>query len=306
MTEDPTDHSPPAIITREHLHALGYDDRAIATSIRRTDLVRLRKGRYAYTNTVQGLGRAERHLVDIRAALARVEPPIVVSRESAVIAFGGSVLRHPDRVTMTRQRRCYTKYPGVLLLDATLPSQHTTEWLGLPITTPARSVVDLARRGDFVATLVAADSMLRLQRYRSDDVQRVLRDCRGWPGVRRGATALSYADARAETALESISRAGMILQGVPLPELQAWVRGADGQWYRTDFLWREQRLIGESDGRLKYLDPEDPEALLREKRRQEALENGHYRFVRWDYSDALYRPAVMAARILAKLRASLA
>jgi very-short-patch-repair endonuclease len=69
--------------------------------------------------------------------------------------------------------------------------------------------------------------------------------------------------------------------GLPAPELQAVVVDPElGKSYRADFLWREQRLILEADGRLKYSGDE----LWREKRRETRLARLGYRVERvlWD------------------------
>jgi very-short-patch-repair endonuclease len=66
---------------------------------------------------------------------------------------------------------------------------------------------------------------------------------------------VAFADPRAESALESISRTAFHVLGLPAPELQAWI-GHDGEIVgRVDFLWREHRTIAEADGAIKYTQP---------------------------------------------------
>ena len=77
--------------------------------------------------------------------------------------------------------------------------------------------------------------------------------------VRRGRSrallVAKLADARAESAGESLLRASIHLLGLPMPELQREFRGDSGRRYSVDCYWPDQRFVLEFDGRAKYLDP---------------------------------------------------
>jgi very-short-patch-repair endonuclease len=90
----------------------------------------------------------------------------------------------------------------------------------------------------------------------------------------------------------------MLLAGLPAPELQGWVTGADGRAYRADFLWRDQRVIGEADGLVKYTGIEDVRA---EKRREDALRQAGYTLVRWMADELRRTPDRVVARLSAAL-----
>lgn len=66
----------------------------------------------------------------------------------------------------------------------------------------------------------------------------------------------------------------------------SWVRGASGRLYRDDVLIGG--IAGEADGAVKY-GAED--ALWKEKQRQEDIEEGGTRVVRWTFADAEHHPA---------------
>lgn len=68
---------------------------------------------------------------------------------------------------------------------------------------------------------------------------------------------------------------------------------------RVDFFWAEYRVIGEADGRVKYVDESSPEALWAEKLRQERLENAGFIVVRWTWSEHFNDPFRVVARIRA-------
>jgi hypothetical protein len=90
---------------------------------------------------------------------------------------------------------------SVRVLVARLPTEHLTVVGGLLITSPARTVVDIARNRPRRAAVVAADSALRLG-VRRDELERIVDDCRGWPGVRRARWVVEFADELAESALD--------------------------------------------------------------------------------------------------------
>jgi hypothetical protein len=52
----------------------------------------------------------------------------------------------------------------------------------------------------------------------------------------------------------------------------------------VDFLWAEQRVVGEADGRLKY---DGPAAVWSEKEREFDLSGTVLRVVRWGFDHAL-------------------
>ena len=71
--------------------------------------------------------------------------------------------------------------------------------------------------------------------------------------------------------------------GLPTPEPQVEVWHCGVLLGRVDFLWRDQRTVGEAEGMSKYVEP----AFLRsEKRRQEALEDVGLEVVRWSWQDS--------------------
>lgn len=113
--------------------------------------------------------------------------------------------------------------------------------------------------------------------------------------------AVMIADPRAETALESASRGLLLDAGLPAPDLQVWVRGDDGHWYRCDLGWQAHRVLGEADGRVKYT---DADVLWREKRRQDAiLAAGKWRsLVRWTAEDVWRSPDRLITRVARALR----
>jgi hypothetical protein len=134
----------------------------------------------------------------------------------------------------------------------------------------ARTVADLARSCSFRDGVVVADSALRARKTTTAQLEAVIADCDGWPGIRRARSVVAFSDHRSESALESIGRVAFHQHGLPPPDLQVWVAGDLGPVGRTDFLWRRHGTIAEADGAVKYANPRraidqlDRDARLRE------------------------------------------
>jgi hypothetical protein len=85
---------------------------------------------------------------------------------------------------------------------------------------------------------------------------------------------VAFADDRAATPLESISRVAFHDYGLPRPLLQALIGGLDP----VDFRWEKWRVVGEADGLIKNT---SPDALRREKLREEGIAQLGFTVFRW-------------------------
>ena len=88
---------------------------------------------------------------------------------------------------------------------------------------------------------------------------------------------------------ESLSRAVMIENHLPAPELQVEVFMEGGVLAgRVDFMWRELGVAGEFDGRGKYRgDTGGRDVAMDERHRENHVELfGGVRVVRWGWRDA--------------------
>jgi hypothetical protein len=249
----------------------------------RGQLVRVRRGWYARPGGDAAVADAT-----VAAVTARLDA--VASHVTAAALWGIPTLGRQDpRTHVTRPRRnqgTLRDYPGVDLHHAALPPDQVTVRNGVRLTTPARTVLDLARTQPFRAAVVAADAALRAGCTR-DELLAVLKACRGWPGTRQARRVIAFADWRAESPLESISRVAFYQYGLPTPLLQAVIGG----YARADFLWQKHRVIGEADGMSKYT---DPDVLRSEKSREEDFARMGFTVFRWTWRDAYYRPDALA------------
>ena len=106
-------------------------------------------------------------------------------------------------------------------------------------------------------------------------------------------SAISLTEPSRESAAESLSAGHFEIAGLPIPLFQHPIRTPYGTYY-PDFYWPEQRLIGECDGAVKY---ENPDAIVLEKQREQALRDQGERFVRWMALDIMLSPAMVVGRV---------
>ena len=185
------------------------------------------------------------HLLQTAAALATLGPA-VASHQSAAIIHGMDLLTRPRVVTLTRPAvGSKSGRPRVRLHFAQLPTEHITVVHGMRVTTAARTVIDLARVLEFRAGVVTADSALRNKLVTKPELESPLAESSRRMNRRRVADVIAFADGRAESVLESIARVAFKDCGLPPPELQVWVGGAETVG-RVDFLWRRYRTVSRS------------------------------------------------------------
>ncbi len=133
------------------------------------------------------------------------------------------------------------------------------------------------------AGLVEADAGLRTGAVAQHDLQRLASS-----GAARQTAAL--ASPLSESPGESWTR--LVLAGLGVAaEQQVEIRDREGRFVaRVDVLVRAERLVIEFDGVVKYAGAEGRDALVREKRREDALRALGYRVVRLAWAD-LHDPA---------------
>lgn len=160
------------------------------------------------------------------------------------------------------------------------------------------AVVDTVSRLPFTDAVVVLDAV----KARGDiDVDPWLLYLRTKRQRLRWERAWNFADPRAESALESESRAVLHELGIPAPTLQRVIRTRLGA-FRLDMCWDEERVVGEIDGRSKYFDQQYTggqdahEIHYAEKQRREAVEEDGWQVVRWG-KEQVRRPEQLIRRL---------
>jgi hypothetical protein len=167
-----------------------------------------------------------------------------------------------------------------------LPPEDIVTVDGMRVTSPARTLIDLARIVSWETAVIAADHALHLPIFGTDasrrplltteELEGALDQAGHLPKVGAARRALRFADGRSESVGESRTRLVLRSLGLPDPELQVEVLDRGQFVARVDFAYPELGVVIEFDGETKYgalLAPgESPsDAVIREKHREDDL-----------------------------------
>lgn len=281
--------------------AAGLSGTDLASLVRSGELVKIRYGVYAKASLVAQAEANPRfaHALQVAAVTDRTRRD-VASHHSAAILFGLNLLSKPPAGTVTLTVPPGTRTGrygrgGVVRHAARLPAGHVTELYGLPVTTVARTVADIARTAAFMDGVVVADAALYQRHTSKTDLRRVLAACDRWPGVARAREVAEFGNSVTESPLESCARVFFRDRGLPPPEQQVNIVGRSGRFIaRADFLWRRCWTIAEADGLMKYSAREDAIAQLK---RDRLLREAGYEVVHFTWHELFADPAGIVSRI---------
>lgn len=297
--------TPGQLLTVRNAVAFGLEPRELAAASRAGTLPRLRRGAYV---TPGDIDPVVRHQLLINAAREVLRPDGVLSHCSAAVWLGldlpwGAL---DQRVHITRGATGGSLRPRLATHTGPVPEG---QWLtvdGMRVTTVARTVVDVARTAGYQHAVALADHALR--EHGGEVLRRemgaIASGLKGRKGIRAALRAIDFADARAESGGESVSRVVLAAMGIPKPVLQFEVFDQGRFIGRTDFGWPELGTLGEFDGRVKYRElPARQsrmagEVVYREKVREDLLRDAGWEVVRWVWSD-LDQPQALAGRLRA-------
>lgn len=267
--------------------------------------MRARRGVYCSAELWHGTAGSpvRRHALEAYAGLVALRRKGWASHYSAALLNELPVpLREPRLVTLTVDDPAASRrsYPGLRLLTGSVAPEDTTTVWNIPVLTPARTSLDVARDAGFAAGLVLADASLRVGEDERNDLARIADVQRLWPYGDAVRLVAAHASATRESAVESKSFAAFVEAGLPLPACNAWVVGHGEGGARGDFVWRKHRVVGEADGRVKYEEPwgERDTVLVHEKERQSRIEEQGFVVVRWSGAEIEHRPDVVLERIV--------
>lgn len=260
----------------------------------------LRRGVYARADALASAADdpARMHAFRVAAALLPARALASASHESAAVLHGLDLLERPPEslVTLTRPphvRGSRASGNDLKVHAAALSPGHVTKHYGLPVTSVARTVVDLARTLPFKHGVVVADSALHARKATHEDLARVLAACSNWPGVERARRVVAFSDHRSESVLESCARVTFDDYGLPPPELQVDI-GGDQFIGRVDFYWGEYLTIAEADGMLKYA---DAGRAVKQLERDQLLREAGYKVVHFTWRQLFHETDRLIARI---------
>lgn len=273
---------------------------SVSTKVRSGEWERVARGALTTHIAEEDIYARRRRLVLARIlALTRMSTAdLWVSHTSAALLWGLPAPVQPGRLHVTQRVRPSTtaaRSTGIVRHILHLPDHHLTTCQGIAVTTPARTVIDSARLLPMSQSLAIVDAALNRGVARLE-VESVLGDLGSRPGVARAREVLLFTDDGAESPGETATRLVLLRGGLPRPETQIEVPTRLGYFW-ADLGWRKWRLLLEYDGRPKYAD-QGPEALIREKRRHDAIVEAGFRLLRVTKED-LRHPDELIRRVLA-------
>lgn len=292
------------VISAASLRVAGQSAGQVRTLVRHGVIVPIARGRYVSGTVSRQFATVPNsdRVLRSAAALADNGPSSVISHTSAALIHTIDLIGdQPAEVTITSQngrRRGHRN--GIHTYANAMPAEHTESKYGLRVTTPARTVLDLARTSSFAAGVVAADSALHQELTTVAELLYVAGPYRQRRGGYLTHKVVMFANALAESPLESLARVAFDEGGLPAPELQVRITGADDAFIgRADFLWRKYKLIVEVDGEAKYA--RDPQRARAELRRDKALRRAGYEVIHFSWAEITTQPEQVIAAIWAAL-----
>jgi very-short-patch-repair endonuclease len=186
------------------------------------------------------------------AVLACGDGAVLSHRSAAALWDLARDTRHTDVMSATRTGR---RRPGLRVHRAdTLVEGDVAEQRGIPCTSPARTLFDLASVADRRTLERAVD---RAEGLRLFDLHALDDLLRRHPRRRGRATLASVlAMYSGSTITRSDAEEEMLAllddAGLPRPRVNAWIAIPEGGGYEADFLWSRQRLIVEVDSRTHH------------------------------------------------------
>jgi hypothetical protein len=187
---------------------------------------------------------------------------------------------------------------------ACLPPDDVTTISGIPCTTVARTLVDLAellRSPEIERALERAEASGRLDFGAVDDAIGRHRKRAGAARLRR---ILERHDATMHLARSELERRFLqlcIRFGLPAPAINVPISLPDGRTAIVDALWREEQLAVETDGRETHA---TRLAFERDRHRDAQLMLAGWRVVRFTWRQVTEDPAAVAATVRSLLRHS--
>ena len=268
---------------------MGLTSAAIGRRVKAGALISVYRGVYAVGHeALTWRGRAT-------AALLAVGPSSVISYRSAAAAWRMLPARPGPLEVSVIGRRPRPRTDIVIHRVAALDPRDVREIDGVPVTSPARTAVDLAHaREPRLDVALAEAQVLRLVTRRELEAAMArATDARGLPELRRRLDAGN--DAPTRTELERSMLRLVADAGLPRPLVNARV----GR-FEVDFLWRDERVIVETDGWVAH---RHRGAFERDRARDAELQAAGYLVVRFTWRQITETRLLVATRIAQVLAA---
>lgn len=282
------------LVTLPQLEGLGMDRKTVQGWAARGRLHRVHQGVYAVGHAVST--SEKRYL----AAVLASGPGAVLSHRSAAALWG---LREDRRnsIDVTAPNRRGRIPAGIdAHRDGSVTAVDRTEMDGIPCTTVARTLLDLAAVAPVweLRKAIAEAEVLRLLDQTA--VHSLIKRSRGRRGIARLRMLLDEIHPltkRTRSEMERLFLAMCKRSGLPTPEVNVTLE-VNRKILMPDFLWRDAGLIVEADSR-RYHDTDS--AFQSDRRREQRLMRAGWRVVRCTWEQVEHEPRALAETIRALL-----
>lgn len=188
-------------------------------------------------------------------------------------------------------------FSGAVIHVGEIEARDVHSLAGIPMTSPARTLADLALSFDRAHAVAALDAGLRAGWV--PDMGPVLAQMFGRRGAAGRRPWLAEVDRRSESPLETHVRLIVADAGLRPEELQYRIFSDEGAFVaRVDLAWPSRRVCLEADG-VGYHSA--PAPAYRDRDRQNALVRLHWRLQRVTWRDVEHRPGWIVAQVAALL-----
>jgi len=276
------------VVSRGQLLEAGLSPTVVRDRVRSGRLLRLHRGVYAVGHA--RLRREGRWL----AAVLAVGPGAVLSHRDAAGLHGLRPANHARTDVTTTANR--PDEPGIRVhRTRSLDAEDVTNIAGIPVTTVARTLVDLAGQIPHDHLIKAIKEAERHRTFDLGAIEAAMARTRGRPG--QGHRALKaaieeYASlglAATDSTLEDAFHRLVKRAGLPSPAINTYIDG-----FRVDAVWRAERIAVELDGWAHHHTRRSFEA---DRERDAALTIAGWRVVRFTYRQLSSRPDAVVSTL---------
>lgn len=282
------------VVARRQLVALGLGRGAIAERLEKKRLHRIHRAVYAV-----GHRRISR-LGWWMAAVLACGPGAVLSHRCAGALFG--ILEGwPATVDISVPRQLASR-DALRVHLASIPDDERTVEAGIPVTTVARTLLDLAAVLQFHELNRALERAEALRLAGPTPLVALIARHRGRRGIAKLKSALEQGPLRPAITKSELERRFLTFvekAGLPRPRTNVWLQ-IGGDWIEVDCVWAEQRVIVELDSRSHH---QTSAAFERDRRRDRRLQAAGWRPVRITDRALRSEPQALVADVRALLSA---
>lgn len=272
---------------------------------------RVARGAYLSFDIWRALDDREKYVAQIHAVAATRKFRPILSHWSAAALLGLPMIGSwPDTVhVIAGQTAGGRSRNGVVKHSLRLDDADVVEIDGLLVTSAARTVIDIAAIATPMAAVTMVDRALHVDRRgqrppmtTKAELLDVWERSHPFRAHARTKKVIEFGTTLADSPLESVSRVNMKVIGCPPPQLQSRFYDYLGFVAETDFDWPSFKLVGESDGAIKYLDEHyrrgrsAAQVMRDERKRENRLRALKLDVTRWDWSTAI-SPGVLRAHL---------